>query len=157
MEPHELPEELAAIERQLAARTRPQPSEALRGRVMAAVRRELRTSPAPARRPLTAWNCALAAAAAVILLLNLSVMSTNSAVFAIHPSGDGADTLATAEALRRLVPEMSEEQALGQAVLLRAGSGLVLAPELRPSLDRQVSCEDIRLPMRAPAGRTGKS
>ena len=137
MEPHELPEELAAIERQLAARPLPQPSEALRGRVMAAVRSELRTAPVPARRPLTAWKCALAAAAAVILLLNLSVMSTNSAVFALRAPGDGPDTLATAAAVRRLVPQLSQDEAIGQAVILRAGAGLVLAPELKPSLSHE--------------------
>jgi len=137
VKPHELPEELAALERQLAARPLPQPSEALRGRVMTAVRRELGAPPAAARRPLTAWKCALAAAAAVILLLNLSVMSTNSAVFALRAPGDGADTLATAETLRSLIPELSQDEAIGQAVILRAGAGLVLAPELKPSLSHE--------------------
>jgi hypothetical protein len=123
---------------------------------MAAVRRELSAAPVPARRPLTAWKCALAAAAAVILLLNLSVMSTSSAAFSLRTPGDGTDTLATAEALRRLVPELSQDEAIGQAVILRAGAGLVLAPELKPSLSLRMPLENI-LPPCAPAGRTAKS
>jgi len=123
----DLPDDLAALERELAARPRPAPSEALRGRVLAAARRELS---APGRR-LGAWEFALAAAAAFILLLNLSISAANDMDWRLCGGLDREAVAAAAEEIGRLAPELPPQEARRQALILVAGSRLPMLPQVK--------------------------
>jgi hypothetical protein len=127
MIPDPLPPDLHALERALADRPRPGPSADLRDRVLAAIRAE---RPGPrADRPRTGFaRFAAATAAAALLAINLSASVANDTDWHLRRPAGGPDVAAVADRLRELAPDVTEREALRQALLLRAGSGLTPAP-----------------------------
>jgi len=127
-----LPEDLADQESELASLPRPEPDAGLRGRVLAAVRGELRRT-ASSRRLVRGgfWSFAAAAAAAALFWANLSMGAANDTDWDFGPPREKTQLRAAAERIRGLVPELSEREALRHAVLLRAGAGLVMVPQVK--------------------------
>jgi hypothetical protein len=126
----DLPDDLAALERELAARPRPAPSEGLRERVLAAARRELSAPPAPGRR-LGAWEFALAAAAAFILLLNLSISAANDMNWRLCGGLDREAVASAAEEIGRLAPDLPPQEIRREALILVAASRLPMLPQVK--------------------------
>lgn len=116
----ELPDDLLRLEAALAGRPRPEPTPEFRARVLGAVRAELArpVSRRTARRSF--WSFAAAAAAAALVCANFAMSLTRDTDcgFRHRPA---ADLRAAARDIRELLPEMTEREALRQAVLLRAG------------------------------------
>ena len=127
----DLPEDLAALERELASRRRPAPSDALRQRILAAARRELAARPAPERRRLGAWEFALAAAAAFILLLNLSISAANNMSWRLCGGLDREAVAGAAEQISRLAPDLPPQEIRREALILVAGSRLPMLPQVK--------------------------
>ena len=124
-----LPEDLADLEQRLAARPMPEPSPALRERIMVAVRGQPVGSP-PAE-PAGIWRFAAAAAALLLLLLNLSMSLANDADWAVRERPREQDVASSARRLREIVPELSEREARYITLALESGSRLVMAPDLK--------------------------
>jgi hypothetical protein len=145
VKPPDLPEDLKAIERDLAARPRPAPSEALRQRILAAARRDLSSPAAPEQRRLGTWEFALAAAAVALLVTNLAMSAANDMTWSRRPALDRNAVAAAAEEISRLAPQLAPQEARREALILVAGSPLPMvlevnikpgeAPWMRP--DRQ--------------------
>lgn len=132
MSEHDLPDDLATLERDLASRPRPSPSDDLRRRVLAAVRSELARPAAAPRRRLGTWEFAAAVAAAVLFAMNLSMVAASDTRLDLGgPPPNGTE--AAVVALCRLLPEMPEREARRQVVLLKAASCVVPAPNVEPS------------------------
>jgi len=127
----DLPEDLAAVERELAARPRPAPSETLRQRVLAAARRELSSPAAPERRRLGTWEFAVAAAAAFVLVLNLSMSAANDTTWNPPAALDRDAVTSAAEQIGRLVPELAPQEARREALILVGGSPLPMVLEVK--------------------------
>lgn len=126
MENSSLPPELLRLEQQLAARPRPQPRAGQKLRFVQSVRAELYRQRAGAR-----WAFAAAVAASALVWLNLSLSASQATDCGLRLA-DGAESIeTTADEIRRLVPELPPREAMRQAVLLRAGAGVVACP--RPS------------------------
>jgi hypothetical protein len=120
----DLPPDLAALDRELAARERMGPSAALRGRVLDAVRRELRRERGPA------WRFASVAAAVALLLANLSLSVANDTNWPLIGGPDPERLEATAGRLRALAPELPEREVYRQALAAQAGAWPAPAPAL---------------------------
>ena len=131
----ELPDDLAGLERQLAGRPRAEPGPGCRGRVLDAVRRELRRNPAGSG----AWRVAAGLAAAVLFGANLALSVANDTSW--HPAlGSGTANLeARVGQVRRLFPDMPEREAYRHALLLQASAQLPLQPDPRPAPERMRS------------------
>lgn len=126
MGPSDLPPELSEVERQLMERPQPQPSAALRERLLAAMRAEQ----APRRNP---WKAAAYLAASLLLVLNLALSLANHRAWAETQriTTEGAE--ATARALRQRRPDLSEQQAYQFALVLHSPPALPLSlPPLLP-------------------------
>ena len=144
MDPSDLPHELQDLERRLAARGRPEPSAGLRPRVLAAVRRELAAQPAHTRWGWAGfWQYAGAAAAGLLLVLNLLMSMGNRSDFPASRAANGADIQQAAAKIRELVPFISPEEALCEALILRAGSHLEMVPQLRPGVSSLQALQQI--------------
>ena len=132
MEPSDLPPELKSLEQRLAARSRPQPPAGLRPRVLAAVRHELAAQPARTRWGRSgSWQYAAAAAAGILLVLNLLMSMGNRNDFPASRAANGADIQQAAARICELVPFITPEDAKREALVLRAGSHLELVPQPR--------------------------
>jgi hypothetical protein len=118
----ELPPDLAALERRLAALDGGELGDALRRRVLAAVGRELRRD----RRP--AWQFAATAAAVALLLANLSMSAANNTDWRLGGGLDAAKLEATADRLLALDPELPEREVYRLALAAQARSRLTPAP-----------------------------
>jgi len=128
-----LPKELRELERRLEGRWGGEPSGALRGRVMRAVERGLADKGGrPARRGLT-WSYAAAAAAAVILGMNLSMEAVSVTRFVEGRGMSVEEVELAAESIRRVVPELGAAEARRAAVMMTSGGRLVAAPAPRGS------------------------
>lgn len=145
MEPSDLPEPLREIEARLASRPGIEPPSHLRQRILAEVRRNLA---APVRPRLSLWEFAAALAAAVLVAMNLSMAAASQTALSL-PSGPGNGIDEAVAAVRQLVPDMPEAEARRQVVLLKAGSRLVPAPVLRPSLGPRGFEDGVRPPLSA--------
>ncbi|MHC4916339.1 MAG: hypothetical protein ACYTGB_12690 [Planctomycetota bacterium] len=123
----ELPEDLAGIERELAAANRRQPAPELRGRVLERVRRELARP--SSRRILRggAWTLA-AAAAAALLWMNFSLAGAGTADWCSTARPRRSSLAEDAAALQEILPELSDRDALGRVLTLRSGERLLLLP-----------------------------
>jgi hypothetical protein len=121
----ELPPELAKLERRLVNRRRTEPAADLGPRVLAAARAALRPRPAP-------WRAWAAAAAVVLLGINLSMSLAAGTDWELLPAADPDAFEATAEHLRRLAPDLPEAELRRQALLARAAAGLTPAVNLTP-------------------------
>ena len=119
MENHDLPPDLQELERDLAGRPRPVPPAALRQRVIGGVRAELRRNGSR-----NGWTFAAGLAAAVVVWVNLSLSATLATGFGSKRGGTGPPVEKVAEQIQQLLPELSDEEARRQAVLLQAGSDL---------------------------------
>jgi hypothetical protein len=128
MEDFRLPKELTDLEQQLAARALPEPSPELRGRVITAIRQK--TVEGPALGVTGAWRFAAALAAALLLMLNLSMSVANRAERDgwRRPQQQKQDTAAAARKLAQIVPELSEQEAFRTVLLLQNDPPLILAP-----------------------------
>ena len=143
MEPSDLPPELKGLERRLAARSRAQPPADLQQRILAAMRRELAAQPAAAQRKWRrTWQYA-AAAAGILLVLNLLMSMDNRSNFPASRAANGADVQQVAAKIRELVPFISPEAALCEALILRAGSHLEMVPQLRPGVSSLQALQQI--------------
>lgn len=100
-----LPPDLAALERELAARPGVTPPEGHRGRILVAVSGELDA----ARRSSRRWWAG--AAAAALLWANLSLSVANDTGWAMRSEPDTAATAALAAEVRALLPDLPEREA----------------------------------------------
>jgi hypothetical protein len=131
MDDFPLRDDLAALERQLALRTMPEPT-GLRGKTLAAVRSEL-------ARPYAVrlgWRWLAGAAAAVLVGVNFSTSVIHGMDWRLAGGIGPGEVAATARQMQLLAPELPPREALRQAVLLKAGSRGVPAPAGPASLDR---------------------
>jgi hypothetical protein len=117
----DLPPELRQLESALTS-SQPEPSPALRQRVLAAVGRELRSSPAAG-----VWWLAAGVAAAVLLAINFSISAINDMDFGLG-GGIGDDVGTTASQIHALLPDWPQRETRRQALLLAAGTCLVPGP-----------------------------
>ena len=131
MEPSDLPPEWEGLARRLAARPRPQPPADLRPRVLAAVRHELAAQPARARWGWAGFWQYAAAAAGLLLVLNLAMSMGNRSDFPASRAANGADIQQAAARICELVPFITPEEAACEAFVLHAGSHLELVPQPR--------------------------
>ena len=129
VDPTDLPDDLADLERALRSRARVEPCAALRGRVLAEVHARLAT--ASRRLALVRFAAALVAGAMVWVNLSMSI-ANHAAAGVTHPDGQAARALA--RRLRDLAPDLTQHEALRQAVLLHAGSRLAATPWLSPAI-----------------------
>jgi hypothetical protein len=124
----ELPEDLSRLERELARRPRPAPSDAMRRCVMAAVQRELAALPHRQIQPAGAWEFAVATAAAVLLVANLAISAANDMDWRLGARLDRAAVASAAEDISRLAPELTPNEVNREALLLVAGGRLLRMP-----------------------------
>ena len=122
----QLPGDLQRLERRLARRPREGPPAALHGRVMAGVEAALR------RQPSGGWQMLAAAAAAVVLWLNLSLSATNATDGPLRARGTREPVERIARQIEQLLPDLPREEARRYAVLYQSGSELIPCPELGP-------------------------
>ena len=115
-----LPPELERLERHLAARERPQPSDRAKQRLLGSVRAELERSRRGRR-----WAFAVAMAATVLVWLNLSLCATQATDCGLKLDGRHRPADNGAEQIRQLLPDLAPREAMRQAVLLRAGGAVV--------------------------------
>jgi len=125
LETWELPAELKGVERDLTGRPRPDPSAELRQRVINGVRAELAQDRVRGR-----WAFAAAVAATVLVWANLSLCAVQATDYRLDIGAERPSADALAEQIRQLVPDISEREALRQAVLLRAVSSLAPLPDV---------------------------
>jgi hypothetical protein len=120
----DLPAELAEMEGELHAALGTAPGETLRGRVLSAMRAELRG----ARRRAT-LSFLVGTAAAALLWINLSMSLVNNTwQIAAAPAGDGVEEIAAR--MRTLMPELSDAEARRQAATALARTELAPAGAL---------------------------
>ena len=115
--------ELERLERELAERPWEEPSAALRARVIGGARTELGR-----QRRQAGWAYAVAAAAAALVWINLSLTATRATDYRLAPGEPDAAVDALACQIRELLPEVSRQEAVRQAVLLESGSKLAWCP-----------------------------
>jgi hypothetical protein len=124
----DLPSDLREIQGRLSAQPLPGPSADHRARVLAAVGEAVAARRRPWwRRPGT-WQLAAAAAAVLVLWANVA-LRTVGRPWDLPPDGaNGGRLRAAAEAIRSVAPQLSEPEAVRQALLMRAGTGAPPAP-----------------------------
>lgn len=127
-----LPPELAELEQRLACRAASQPSDHLRARILQAVARELAQPSMAATPRMSFWSYAASLAAAAILVLNLSLAASGNPL-AVRPKLAPQQTLARANAIRQVAPELSAVETRRMALLLSASESLVAVPLPRGS------------------------
>jgi hypothetical protein len=120
-----LPPELERLEQDLAARPRGQSSAQLKQRCLDSLRVELRREPARNR-----WAFAVAAAATVLVGLNLSLSASQATDCGLRLDGRQTSVVKTAEQIRQLLPDIPLQEAMRQAVLLRASTDVVPCPNV---------------------------
>ena len=120
-----LPPDLQRLEQDLAARERPQPPDLVKQRLLCSVRTELHRSRTRGR-----WAFTLAMAATVLVWLNLSISATQATDCGLGLKAPHQSVRSHVEQIHQLLPDLSPQEATRQAVLLRAGSGVVLCPKL---------------------------
>ena len=125
--------ELAEIERRLAERRRPE-APGLRGRVLAAVGRELSRP----ERHFFHWRFAAAVAAALLVGINFSMSVVNDTDWHFKRRLHQRDLDLAVRQVKEMVPGIAEREAYRQALLLLAGSQVTKTPTARVSLDRVV-------------------
>jgi hypothetical protein len=126
----ELPDELERLERELAERPCPEPSADLRDRVLRLVEAsldgaELRRAE-PARPRAGGWlSFAVATAATVLVWINLSMSAANATSYDLRLPAETDAVDETARQIRRLLPEMSEQESRRYAMILQGSGDLV--------------------------------
>lgn len=127
MEPFDLPPELKSLEQRLAGRGRPAPSTDHKARVLGRVSRELAARRAWWRRP-GGWRFAAAAAAALVLGMNLALFTSADAGPLAVRDGRAAAIDQAAARIEGLVPGLGPREARREAILLVGASDLVMMP-----------------------------
>jgi len=125
MEDYPLPPELEQLERHLAARERSQPPRALKQQVLHGMRADLRRLQARSR-----WTFAAAMAATVLVWLNLSLCASQATDYGLELDGRHQSLGNDAEQIQQLFPDLPPREAMRQAILLRAGAGVVGCPNV---------------------------
>ena len=125
MEDFQLPPELQQLERELAGRPHPEPSADMRQRVIGRLRGELRGNGLR-----NGWTFAAGVAATVLVWANLSLSATLATDYGLPTDSPRPPVGAVAEQIQQLLPELSQREALRQALLLQAGSDLVGYPNV---------------------------
>lgn len=112
-----LPTDLADLERELTTRSKAStgPSALLRGRVLAAVVQQLE-APRGAN-----WSHLAYAAAAVLLMVNLSMSVAMDTDWSFGPRSDPAEYQETVTQVRGLLPDLPERDIQHLAVRTRLG------------------------------------
>jgi hypothetical protein len=143
MENEQFPPELEQLERDLADRPRLDPPAELRERVIDGVRAELQRNGAR-----NGWTFAAAVAAAALVWANLSLSATLGTDYSPQPGSLRPPVDEVAEQIQQLLPELSQREALRQAVLLQARSDLLLYPHVSagPAASRRLGDLDDLLP-----------
>jgi hypothetical protein len=116
----QLPPELERVERFLTCGPRPEPSAALRRRVLSDVRSELRSERVLPRWRLAAAFATLAATLLVAISLLLGVLQATS--FALQQRESSPSVYEVARRLQVLSPTLSREESLRQAALRQIGA-----------------------------------
>jgi hypothetical protein len=117
MEELHLPAELERLERLLANGPRPQPSAALRRRVIGRMRCELHSE-----RVLPTWRVAAAFAATLLVGLSLWLGVLQATTVAMQQRDEPPSIEEIARRLRQLSPTLSRPESLRQAVLRQIGA-----------------------------------
>ena len=121
----------------MAARPGGRPSAQLKQRCLDGLRTELRRHPSENR-----WAFAVAAAATVLVGLNLSLSASQATDCGLRLDGRQTSVVNTAKQIRQLLPDIPPQEAMRQAVLLRAGTDVVPCPKVpakHVALDRAFS------------------
>lgn len=129
----DLPPELRELEAALKARKTPAASAGLRSRVLEAARNEAAQSPKTSWRGF--WKFAAGVAAALVLGCNLSMSAANDTNLRLGMRSDASDSQAALARLREILPEMSEDEARRQLLLLQARAQLVGTPQVRGGIE----------------------
>ena len=134
-----LPPELQRLERELAARPRPQPSADLRDRIVGQMQSALVRNGLVREGSRNRWTFVVALAISVMLWMNLSLSATRATEHDLRFGGEPPSVAELTDELRRAAPELTEQEATRQAVLLRAGSNLAFCPDFagRAALQRR--------------------
>lgn len=119
MESFSLPPELEDLQRLLACGPRPEPSAALRQRVVGGMRIELHCEGTAG-----SWQYAAAFAATVLLGLSLSLGVLQTTSFALQQRLPAPSVEEVARRLQVLSPSLSREDSLRQAALRHIGAQL---------------------------------
>jgi hypothetical protein len=156
METPRLPPDLERLERDLAGRPRPEPSPKLRDRVMRDVRAELehavvasaeRVETERVRRQRSGWmTFAAGLALSVLVWLNLSLSAAQATSYEWHRRAGPRSVDVTARQIRKLLPELSPQEARRHALIVQVGSELVECPSVvgRPATpDRMSALDDL--------------
>ena len=109
----DLPAELERLEEEILAGASGEPSEAVGLRILGAVRGEIRRR---RRRERTLF--VLGVAASMLLWMNLSWSAAGSVGLGWMTAGDARRLSESGEQLRRLLPELSPQEARRQALVL---------------------------------------
>jgi hypothetical protein len=123
-----LPSDLEQIERKLSSAMQADPSPELRSRITSALRGELRR-----KRKADRWNFAMAMAATFLIWGNLSLSAVSVTDFHFRPEREHPPVEQIARDIRKLVPELSREEAYREAVLMSAGSNIIPLPTVSSS------------------------
>jgi anti-sigma-K factor RskA len=121
----QLPPELESLERELAARSTLRPSADLRRIITSGVHSRLRRE-----GRLDFWRFAAAAALVAAVWLNLSLSAARETNFHFQLADNRPSVEQTAREIQNLLPEMSETDARREALLLCAGSNLIMYPKI---------------------------
>jgi hypothetical protein len=128
MNPPPLPDDLADLERRLADRPRPDPPAELRSRVLSAVSRA-----GPPTDVGFGWFTA-AAAVLALLAINLSMSVANGSGWRLGGEPSPYEIAARVDRLHEVPPELTEQEARRQALLLEGRARLTPgAPVPAPS------------------------
>src|SRR5262245_18433700 len=109
MSEQELPPDLAALGRRLAARPHVEPPSDLQVRVLAATRNAL-LDPATSATASSNWQVWIAVAASILLGINLSMSCATNTTWAFAPAFEPGHNAMTAEQLQALAPDPSESE-----------------------------------------------
>ena len=147
----ELPHELERLERALARRPCPEPSTDLRGRVLRTVTAELdQAELGRAESPRTragGWlSFAVAAAATVLIWMNLSMSAANATRYGMRVPAEPHALDETARQIRELLPGMSQQEARRYAVILQGGADLIPCADVTlhpPAPNRIITLDDL--------------
>jgi len=90
-------------------------------------------APVPARPMLTPWSFFAAAAAILIVALNISGMVAGMTDYIDGQARSPQQTLALARSIRQAVPDLSPDQAQSLAVTMSSGQHLLALPVLHGS------------------------
>ena len=128
MERLDLPPDLQEMERRLSSRQGAGPSADHRDRVLAAVRGERAQRRVSLWQRRGAWQVAAVAVAVAVLWVNVAVRTVGEGWAIPTEATNGRTVRKTAEAIRSIVPQLTEREALREALLLRAGVAVTAVP-----------------------------